>query len=167
MFRIGSLYKFVIINMVLLIISLIGNIVVFYPFKIKNYGFNSNISFAVLIILFSFQGAFDNFDWFLILFATPRMLIRKEAKKLKSNEIWWAQVESNHRPHAYQACALTAWAMSPSNRSDSVFTFHLATLWWRWGGSNSWPPACKAGALPAELHPHRDILFFRVLNPEN
>ena len=20
---------------------------------------------------------------------------------------WWAQVESNHRPHAYQACALT------------------------------------------------------------
>ena len=25
--------------------------------------------------------------------------------------------------------------------------------WWRWGESNSWPPACKAGALPAELHP--------------
>ena len=25
---------------------------------------------------------------------------------------------------------------------------------WRWGESNSWPPACKAGALPAELHPH-------------
>ena len=20
---------------------------------------------------------------------------------------WWAQMESNHRPHAYQACALT------------------------------------------------------------
>ena len=29
--------------------------------------------------------------------------------------------------------------------------------WWRWGGSNSWPPACKAGALPAELHPHMGI----------
>ena len=26
---------------------------------------------------------------------------------------WWAQVDSNHRPHAYQACALTSWAMSP------------------------------------------------------
>ena len=26
--------------------------------------------------------------------------------------------------------------------------------WWRWGESNSWPPACKAGALPTELHPH-------------
>ena len=59
---------------------------------------------------------------------------------------WWAQMDSNHRPHAYQACALTAWAMSPS-------------LWWRWGGSNSWPPACKAGALPAELHPH--LLYYQ------
>ena len=27
--------------------------------------------------------------------------------------VWWAQMESNHRPHAYQACALTIWAMSP------------------------------------------------------
>ena len=25
--------------------------------------------------------------------------------------------------------------------------------WWRWAGSNCRPPACKAGALPAELHP--------------
>ena len=26
---------------------------------------------------------------------------------------WWAQEDSNLRPHAYQACALTTWAMSP------------------------------------------------------
>ena len=26
--------------------------------------------------------------------------------------------------------------------------------WWRLAGSNRWPPACKAGALPAELNPH-------------
>ena len=51
----------------------------------------------------------------------------------------WAQVDSNHRPHAYQACALTSWAMSPQ---------------WRIRDSNSWPPACKAGALPTELIPH-------------
>ena len=25
--------------------------------------------------------------------------------------LWWEQVDSNHRPHAYQACALTSWAM--------------------------------------------------------
>jgi hypothetical protein len=37
----------------------------------------------------------------------------------------------------------------------SAFTFQLsAKSWWRWTGSNRWPPACKAGALPAELHPH-------------
>jgi hypothetical protein len=28
-----------------------------------------------------------------------------------------------------------------------------ATRRWRWAGSNRRPPACKAGALPAELHP--------------
>ena len=28
-------------------------------------------------------------------------------------------------------------------------------IWWRVPGSNRWPPACKAGALPAELTPHR------------
>ena len=75
---------------------------------------------------------------------------------------WWAQVDSNHRPHAYQACALTTWAMSPFFWSDLRLPSKLHNLvpiplpfsrWWRWGGSNSWPPACKAGALPAELHP--------------
>ena len=30
-------------------------------------------------------------------------------------------------------------------------------FWWRLAGSNRWPPACKAGALPAELNPH--IIF--------
>ena len=72
---------------------------------------------------------------------------------------WWAQVDSNHRPHAYQACALTTWAMRPfdylgfCSTSITLLTY-LPICWWRWGGSNSWPPACKAGALPAELHPH-------------
>ena len=26
--------------------------------------------------------------------------------------------------------------------------------WWRWWDSNPWPPACRAGALPTDLHPH-------------
>ena len=33
-----------------------------------------------------------------------------------------------------------------------VWFSHL--VWWRWWDSNPWPPACRAGALPAELHPH-------------
>ena len=45
----------------------------------------------------------------------------------------------------------------------TVFSFSLAfglnrfsrpATWWRWRESNPWPPACRAGALPAELHPH-------------
>src|SRR6267378_347137 len=30
----------------------------------------------------------------------------------------------------------------------------LLKRWWTWPGSNRRPPACKAGALPAELHAH-------------
>ena len=36
---------------------------------------------------------------------------------------------------------------------SSVCSFQGA-LWWRWSDLNRRPPACKAGALPAELHPH-------------
>ena len=31
----------------------------------------------------------------------------RKSENRKTTEIWWAQVDSNHRPHAYQACALT------------------------------------------------------------
>ena len=34
------------------------------------------------------------------------------------------------------------------------FCVRLPKRWWRWWDSNPWPPACRAGALPAELHPH-------------
>ena len=27
---------------------------------------------------------------------------------------WWAKVDSNHRPHDYQSCALASWAIGPS-----------------------------------------------------
>ena len=64
---------------------------------------------------------------------------------------WWAQVDSNHRPRAYQARALTTWAMSPCQFSVYLVSLHH---WWRWWDSNPWPPACRAGALPTELHPH-------------
>ena len=39
--------------------------------------------------------------------------------------VWWAQMESNHRPHAYQACAPTILAMSPYFRVvSSVILFN-------------------------------------------
>ena len=32
-------------------------------------------------------------------------------------DLWWAWVDSNYRPHAYQACALTCWATGPKTHS--------------------------------------------------
>ena len=93
---------------------------------------------------------------------------------------WWAQVDSNHRPRAYQARALTTWAMSPlsyfrciSSLSPFVFLPYFTSFadqvlapaacrWWRWWDSNPWPPACRAGALPTELHPLIFKGFFTV-----
>ena len=46
---------------------------------------------------------------------------------------------------------------SKSYEPRSVFS----NRWWRWRDSNPWPPACRAGALPAELHPHIHGLFKR------
>ena len=46
--------------------------------------------------------------------------------------------------------------LEPStSRLSGVRSNHLsyAPSWWRWGDSNPWPPACRAGALPTELHP--------------
>ena len=59
------------------------NIVV-YP-NITIHGFYITLSHSQFS-LFNFQGAF----WMGVFI-----------------EDWWAQVDSNHRPHAYQACALT------------------------------------------------------------
>ena len=84
-----------------------------------------------------------------------------------SRYIWWAQVGSNHRPLAYQASALACWAMSPFSVLPNWFTaFRMLNIrWWRWRDSNSWPPACRAGALPTELHPRSFFQLFRVFGP--
>ena len=50
---------------------------------------------------------------------------------------WWAQMDSNHRPRAYQARALATWAMSPCSywlrflcpRGTHRADFHLLCLY--------------------------------------
>ena len=37
--------------------------------------------------------------------------------------------------------------------------------WWRQGDSNSWPPACKADALPAELWIQKQKSFKKMVTP--
>ena len=55
------------------------------------------------------------------------------------------------------------WTWNVS-REFSLHSFVLCQtfiLWqWRWGDSNPWPPACKAGALPTELHPQKGFIYF-------
>ena len=47
------------------------------------------------------------------------------------------------------------WTVRSSQLSYSaIYCYLLIFNWWRLGGSNPWPPACKAGALPAELILH-------------
>ena len=47
------------------------------------------------------------------------------------------------------------YALGRLTRNILLFNFQVS--WWRWGDSNSWPPACKAGALPTELHPQKSF----------
>ncbi|CEF47239.1 hypothetical protein XFF6166_740003 [Xanthomonas citri pv. fuscans] len=37
----------------------------------------------------------------------------------------------------------------------------VSLKWWSLSGSNRRPPACKAGALPAELRPHDGTFAYR------
>ena len=38
-------------------------------------------------------------------------------------------MDSNHRPHAYQACALTTWAMRPFLSSFKIEQYRFKNLW--------------------------------------
>ena len=92
---------------------------------------------------------------------------------------WWTLQDSNLRPDGYEPSALTNWAKGPlimvaaegiepptlrvwTVRSSQLsYTARIFRIicnevnWWSLAGSNRWPPACKAGALPAELRPQR------------
>ena len=51
----------------------------------------------------------------------------------------------------------------PSFRMTLQSISQIFKVWWRLAGSNRWPPACKAGALPAELNPHIFSLLSEVV----
>ena len=43
------------------------------------------------------------------------------------------------------------YTTGPFNLYINIILLFIIILWWRMTGSNRRPPACKAGALPAEL----------------
>ena len=92
-------------------------IVVVYPNFLERPILISCLLKCVLFYLFvstHFTSLFG-FQW---TFSFPNLSIR-----------WWAQVDSNHRPRAYQARALTTWAMSPF--SFSMYLVSLAYSFYR------------------------------------
>ena len=100
-----ALYSFTICFMfwVLLIVNQIL-LVVFYPIKFYSIVLTRSILICITFFLFCFQVAFTlkvNFSNYFYNCSNPSL------------KFWWAQMDSNHRPHAYQACALTTWAMRP------------------------------------------------------
>ena len=62
--------------------------------------------------------------FFLLVFSFLREFTRYAVFKVR----WWAQVDSNHRPHAYQACALTSWAISPLKSFDLFGVFNYLSI---------------------------------------
>ncbi len=46
---------------------------------------------------------------------------------------------------------------SEAKQSILAASIHQNAIWWRWTESNRRPPACKAGALPIELHPQSTV----------
>ena len=66
------------------------------------------------VLLFGFQWASKPSNFRLSGFTTTTYRYLVFVKTDNLSVAWlWAQVDSNHRPRAYQARALTCWAMSP------------------------------------------------------
>lgn len=63
---------------------------------------------------------------------------------------WWAQMDSDHRPHAYQACALTSWAMSPC--VVEVIGFEPMTPCLQGRCSTSWAISPEHTEIPDSLY---------------
>ena len=72
---------------------------------------------------------------------------------------WWDSVSRELRARSSAGRKRPPEVCSVPLPFESLFcsvmnSFPHSLLWWRWWDSNPWPPACRAGALPAELHPH-------------
>ena len=76
----------------------------FYPLLLPSHN-------CIIITMFSFQGAawILKIQWNLLF---PRNFSQSLTSVTKFKK-WWAKMDSNHRPHDYQSCALASWAIGP------------------------------------------------------
>ena len=56
------------------------------------------------------------------------------------------------------------WTVRSSQLSYTATRTNIMQKWWILTGSNRWPPACKTGALPAELRTH--TIYYGNLVPK-
>ena len=89
----------------------------FYPNK--NYPLLLPSHNCIIITMFSFQGTFK-FQKRNSL--KPQLLPKFQSISFLNCQLsiincqlkkWWAKMDSNHRPHDYQSCALASWAIGP------------------------------------------------------
>ena len=59
---------------------------------------------------------------------------------------WWAKVDSNHRPHYYQSCALASWAIGPRQNWLRIARFGLTSKTHSLRSSSSHNPDRFAGS---------------------
>ncbi len=85
----------------------------FFEILLKSRPFSLSFLFDKIIV--SYLRTSFRFVRYLTFFLIALLLLYSVFKMLSTDiyPLWWAQVDSNHRPHAYQACALTTWAMRP------------------------------------------------------
>ena len=101
-------------------------------------------------------------------FAIGQLALLVGSSGLEPPTLRLSGVRSNHLSYEPIKLHLISIKWTLPNQASLSLLFWLDGLvqflnpWWRWGGSNSWPPACKAGALPAELHPHG--AFFKAFS---
>ena len=127
----------------------------FFRLPIRLSSFICNLSVAAIL-------SDRSLNRFPIVWWALKLSCRHPSFGCRAAPTWSVWMDSNHRPRAYQARALATWA---TDRFFLIWLIQFSPLtrllpcWWRWRESNPWPPACRAGALPAELHPH--ILYMR------
>ena len=95
---------------------ILATLIVFYPTRFSyahiSARFVSRVAFVISRLHYFVVSSFLHYTCYSV-FKVPGFCSfqnRFEKKILFSFQIcfeWWAQVDSNHRPHAYQACALT------------------------------------------------------------
>ena len=129
-----------------------AKIVFFYPKKII-YPLLLPSHNCIIITMFSFQGTF----WISRDSMKFQLIVGTSVSLFLSVNLFLEVVGQNGLEPSTSRLSVVC----SSQLSYWPIWFHF--FWWRLAGSNRWPPACKAGALPAELNPHMVFTVFRYI----